>query len=184
MSVFYLILFSKKGPAITADNEDTDLDQANRYDLIDVSTEDKDSKNESSAIEDVTEEPLDTLVAITRSPIQLIHAVITGKETTKHAKEISDMIGMNLKRIVKKFFKIANEALDNFATINNAGLVSAIVQLASFMTRTHSLIQNYVSPSELISTLSSITNLPYHVRLPFNLRSANANHEQFFDDYL
>lgn len=138
----------------------------------------------------ITETPIDTLMAITRTPLQLVHQVLTGNETSKHAKEISDIIGVNLKQIVKKFFKIANEALDNLNTINNAGLVAAIVQLANFMTRVHSTFQNYADPNQWQETLSLLaSNLPsnlgnLNIRLPLNLRSPNANHEQIFDDYL
>lgn len=80
---------------------------------------------------------------------------------------------------MKKFFKIANEALDNFNTINNAGLVSAIVQIANFMTK----MQNYVSPTEWQTALLNL-NIPNNLRLPLNLRShQNAHHEQLFDAY-
>lgn len=129
-------------------------------------------------------------MAITMTPLQLVHEVLTGNETSRHAKEISDIIGTNLKQIVKKFFKIANDALDNLNTINNAGLVAAIVQLAQFMTRVHSTFQNYADPNQWQQTLSLLTsNLPanlnsLNIRLPLNLRSPNANHEQIFDDYL
>ena len=126
-------------------------------------------------------------MAITRTPLKLVHEVLTGNETSKHAKEISDIIGVNLKLIVKKFFRIANEALDNLNTINNAGLVAAIVQLANFMTRVHSTFQNYADPNQWQVALSLITSqLPanLNIRLPLNLRSPNAHHEQIFDDYL
>ena len=122
------------------------------------------------------------MIAITRTPLELINRVLTANETSKHAKELSDIIGYNLKKIVKKFFKIANEALDNLNTINNAGLVSVIVQFASFMTK----VQNYVSPSEWQETLLNL-NIPNNLRLPLNLRShQDAHHEQIFDvnDYL
>ena len=140
-----------------------------------------------SADHAVTETPIDTLMAITRTPLKLVHEVLTGNETSKHAKEISDIIGLNLKLIVKKFFRIANEALDNLNTINNAGLVAAIVQLANFMTRVHSTFQNYADPNQWQVALSLITSqLPanLNIRLPLNLRSPNAHHEQIFDDYL
>lgn len=140
-----------------------------------------------SAGHEVTETPIDTLMAITRTPLKLVHEVLTGNETSKHAKEISDIIGVNLKQIVKKFFRIANEALDNLNTINNAGLVAAIVQLANFMTRVHSTFQNYADPNQWQVALSLITSqLPanLNIRLPLNLRSPNAIHEQIFDDYL
>lgn len=136
---------------------------------------------------EVTEDPINTLITITKTPVQLIHAVLTGNETSKHAKEISDIIGYNLKKIVKKFFKIANDALDNLNTINNAGLISAIVQMANFMATIHSTFRTYTNPSEWQQTLALLTsNLPdnLNIRLPLNLRSPNAHHEDFFDDYL
>lgn len=148
--------------------------ELNRNEIDGKQTKAKKMSNRSNG--EVTESPINTLIAITRAPIQLVHTILTGNETSKHAKEISDIIGYNLKKIVKKFFKIANDMLDNFNTINNAGLVSAIVQIASFMTK----VNQFVNPTEW-QTLMKL-NLPNNIRLPLNLRSPNADHEQFFDD--
>lgn len=57
------------------------MEDYNKYDLMDDS-KDADLREKNQ----VTENPIDTLIAITKTPLELVQRILTAKETSKHAK--------------------------------------------------------------------------------------------------